>query len=216
MIKRIIFIRHGETVDNVRGVAQGWSDSELSERGRWQVQRVAERLRTLGLTHLVSSSLPRAVTTARAIADAVSLEPLAMDDFREMNCGDWEGKSFLYLRENDPDFHRRWSNDPEVACPGGESYAHVRVRIRRGLELITRNAKRETRNEEAGAVIDAVVGIVSHGTAIRIAATEVLDLPLSFARQLAQDNTALNIFDWRGDRYVLKAWNDATHCNGSD
>jgi broad specificity phosphatase PhoE len=207
-IGRLIFVRHGETIENARGIAQGWSDSALSERGQWQVRQVAERLRTIGLTHLFCSTLPRAMTTAEVIADSVALEAIAIDDFREMNCGDWEGQSFLLVRQADPAFHQQWSSDPEVACPGGESYADVRQRIRRGLEAL-----HERLGEKSS---DAVVAIVSHGTAIRIAATEVLGLPLSFARQLAQDNTALNIFDWRTDRYVLKVWNDATHCNGSD
>ncbi len=44
MIQRLIVIRHGETVDNLRGVAQGWSDSELSPRGQAQVERIAERV----------------------------------------------------------------------------------------------------------------------------------------------------------------------------
>ncbi len=36
---RIILVRHGETVDNVNGVAQGWSDSPLTDTGRNQVRK---------------------------------------------------------------------------------------------------------------------------------------------------------------------------------
>lgn len=208
MIHRVILIRHGETVDNARGIAQGWSDSALSERGQQQVGLVAQRLQSIGLTHLVSSPLPRALTTAQAIAEQVDLDLVVLDDFREMNCGDWEGLSFELVRKNDPEFHRVWSSDPSVACPNGESFEHVLVRVRRGLIRVQQILD--------GGASKATVGIVSHGTAIRIAATEMLGLPLSFARQFAQDNTAVNIFEWRGDRYVLKAWNDSSHCNGAD
>lgn len=54
--------------------------------------------------------------------------------------------------------------------------------------------------------------VVSHGTAIRIAATGLLGIPLLTARSFAQDNAAINNFIWRGDRFVLKLWNDTTHC----
>jgi hypothetical protein len=40
----------------------------------------------------------------------------------------------------------------------------------------------------------------------------LLDLPVMASRHFAQDNASMNVFAWRGDRYVLKAWNDTTHC----
>lgn len=202
-MKRVIFIRHGETVDNARGVAQGWSDSPLSELGQSQARLVARRLGSLGLTHLFSSTLPRAVSTAQAISEATGLPFETLEDFREMNCGTWEGMSFELVRKNDPGFHQTWSSDPAVACPGGESFVHVRERLRAGLAALAGRLNG-----------DSTVGIVSHGTAIRIAATEMLGLPIDFARQFVVDNTSINIFDRRSDgKYVLKIWNDTTHCS---
>jgi broad specificity phosphatase PhoE len=52
---------------------------------------------------------------------------------------------------------------------------------------------------------------VSHGTAIRIAATALLQLPIGAARHFAQDNASVNIFVRRGDKFVLKLWNDTSH-----
>ena len=45
-------------------------------------------------------------------------------------------------------------------------------------------------------------------------ATLLLDLPLRVALNFIQDNAAINVFDRRRDRYLLRVWNDATHCNG--
>lgn len=205
MIRRVIFIRHGETLDNARGVAQGWSDSPLSERGVGQVERLARRFASLGATSLYASTLLRARTTAERLAAATTLPVTFLDDLREMHCGEWEGVNFQHVRETQSEFFARWSSDPHLACPGGESFHDVRSRLRSALQQIR---EQESRPEEA------CVAIVSHGTAIRIAATEMLGLPLDAARSFAQDNTAINVFDWRGDRYVLKIWNDATHCGG--
>lgn len=202
-MKRLILVRHGETVDNARGVAQGWSDSELSEIGKKQVEAMARRISRFGATSLYSSTLDRARATADAIARATSLQPVFLDDLREMNCGEWEGQSFELVRKNDPDFHHRWARDPHLACPNGESFHDVLLRIRVALAQISE------REDNGGIPV-----IVSHGTALRIIATELLNLPLHTARSFAQDNTAINVFERRPERWILKIWNDATHCEG--
>ena len=42
---KLYLIRHGETVSNASGTFQGQTNSPLSELGRVQAQRLAERLR---------------------------------------------------------------------------------------------------------------------------------------------------------------------------
>ncbi|MEO8216299.1 MAG: histidine phosphatase family protein [Acidobacteriota bacterium] len=201
MIERLIVVRHGETVHNLRGIAQGWSDSELSETGLVQVGKAAERLVTLSPTAVYSSSLPRAVTTAESIAGALGLNMIVLDELREMNCGRWEGLPFLSVRRDEPEYFARWSADPAVPCPEGESHTDVRARITKALQRVELDSD--------GAPSSPV--LVSHGTAIRIAATVLLGLPLECARQFAQDNAAINIFDRRGGAYILERWNDVTH-----
>ena len=197
MIEQLILVRHGETEHNVAGIVQGWSDSELSERGRRQVVRLAERLKTFEADVIFSSPLQRAMTTAQHIAGTTGLEVRTLDGLREMNYGRWEGQSFLDIRKTDESIYRRWIADSSFACPEGESHDDVLARIRGALDSLN-GAKRPI--------------VVAHGTAIRIAATALLDLPLSASRSFAQDNTAVNVFLRRGGRWVLKLWNDTTHC----
>lgn len=202
MIESLILIRHGETVDNLRGIAQGWQDSELSPKGRAQVKSVAARLRTAGVSSLWSSTLPRAIATAEAIGRSAGIEPRALEDLREMHCGTWEGISFLEVRRGQPDVYRKWSTDPHEPCPGGESYHDVLVRMRRAIDVIIAEVNGN----------DGAVAVVSHGTAIRVLASWLLGAPLESARHLAQDNAAVNVFARRADRWVLHAWNDTAHC----
>jgi len=202
MIDRIIFVRHGETVGNVRGIAQGWGDSALSEQGQAQVEKLAHRLRSFQPTELFCSTLPRAVATAKAISDVLNLEIQQVDDLREMNCGDWEGISFASVREREPELFRSWADDPTMKCPGGESFQDVAGRMGRALEHI-----QTLSNEQPRCAV-----IVSHGTAIRVVATSLLGLELSAATRFAQDNAAINLFERRGTKYILRTWNDATHC----
>jgi broad specificity phosphatase PhoE len=208
MFKQLIIARHGETVDNARGVAQGWSDSDLSELGRDQARSLGRRIAGFEVTRIFSSTLPRARKTAEIVAEESGLEVVELDDLREINCGDWEGVSFEEVRRNDPTTFRAWLDDPTTPCPGGESFADVAVRVKRGLATIVR---RET---EAGVDVPRPL-VVSHGLAIRIMASGLLGFPLAIARNLLQDNAAINIFERRFDSFVLRTWNDTSHHNST-
>ena len=197
MPDQIILVRHGETVHNAAGIAQGWNDSALSERGSRQVQALARRLATAGVTALYSSPLERAMSTARVIAEAVGLAITPLDDLREMNYGTWEGQSFLDVRRADEAIYRRWVDDPDVACPNGESHNDVLRRVQSAFASIATEGR---------------IVLVTHGTAIRIAATALLQLPVTAARLFAQDNASVNVFVRRGERWVMKVWNDTSHC----
>lgn len=216
MIEQLILVRHGETVHNVDGIAQGWNDSALSARGEEQVCRLAERLAPLGVDALFSSPLERAMSTARAIAAVARLEIGVLTELREMNYGGWEGRSFLEVRHEDGEAYRRWIVDADAPCPRGESHSDVRQRIERAFANIgvSRAQLMQADGSTRGGLANGAkrVVVVTHGTAIRVAATALLDLPVMASRYFAQDNASMNVFAWRGDRYVLKLWNDTTHC----
>ena len=194
MAEQLILVRHGETVHNVAGIAQGWGDSELSERGQQQVARLAEQVRHYEPDAIYSSPLMRAMTTAQSIATVTGLPVQTLDGLREMNYGRWEGQRFLEVRKKDEEIYRRWISEDDFPCPDGESHSEVLARLKSALESASAS-KRPV--------------IVTHGTAIRIAATALLGLPLSASRRFAQDNAAINVFVRRQHHWVLKLWNDS-------
>lgn len=196
MSETLFLVRHGETVHNVAGIAQGWNDSELSMSGRKQVEGLARRIAVMGPDAIFSSPLQRAMTTAEAISALTGVPIRTLDDLREMNYGRWEGRSFLDVRREDDEIYRRWIEDADCPCPGGESHNDVHRRMARAFEQI--EGKR--------------VVVVTHGTAIRIGTTILLKAPIAVSRHLSIDNAALSIFIRRGDRMVLKLWNDTSHC----
>jgi broad specificity phosphatase PhoE len=193
VIEKLILVRHGETLHNAQGIAQGWNDSALSPRGEEQVSRLAARLATQNVDAIISSPLGRALSTANVIANAVGLEVTTLEELREMNYGRWEGRSFLDVRRDDAETYERWIADGDCPCPGGESHNDVRRRFANALEKI--QATRPV--------------LVTHGTAIRIAVTVLLELPVLASRHFAQDNAAMNVFLRRGDRWVMKLWNES-------
>ena len=201
MIEQLILVRHGETVLNAAGIAQGWNDSALSDAGRRQAGAVASRLQSHGVTAIYSSPLGRAMATAEVIAAAVGLPVTTLEDLREMCYGKWEGMRFSDVRAAYGEDYEKWIGDPEYPCPGGESHGDLLRRMTRALATVSSQTDGERQH----------VVIVTHGTAIRVGATALLAAPLETSRHLAQDNASFNLFLRRGEDYVLKVWNDTTH-----
>ena len=89
---KIIFVRHGKDDSNYRG---GWSTMDLTEEGKIQAMKLAEFLYsqkgTFDISKIVSSDLPRTVSTAKAISYKLKI-PFHVDArLREMNNGELAG-----------------------------------------------------------------------------------------------------------------------------
>ncbi|ACZ38508.1 histidine phosphatase family protein [Sphaerobacter thermophilus] len=135
----IIFVRHGETAGNLDGRLHGRTDLPLTERGRLQAQRVAERL--AGLTDigaLYSSPLQRARATAETIGRRLSLTPTLHDDLMELNFGDMEGHTLQELQQKHPDLYARLmdSRDLDAGFPNGETRREFHARVARALDAL--------------------------------------------------------------------------------
>ncbi len=86
----LVLVRHGDSLSEVApGVFT--PDGVLSSLGEQQARLTARRIATLGVTHLLSSPLVRALATATAIAEAVGDLPVEVwTDLRE-GYGDMPG-----------------------------------------------------------------------------------------------------------------------------
>jgi 2,3-bisphosphoglycerate-dependent phosphoglycerate mutase len=123
MTVEIVFETHSISVDNERGVATGWLDGELSERGREAARRLGERHREDGIAAVFASDLGRAVETAE-IAFRDSGIPIHFDArLRECNYGELNGAAVSRI---DSERARR-IDEP---YPGGESYRDCVSRVR--------------------------------------------------------------------------------------
>ena len=160
----LTLVRHGETSANLDGVWHGSTDTALTPRGREQAQRVAQYLAThrADAVALYTSPLTRTLDTARAIGQAMGLEPRPEADLREYGLGAWEGRSYREIAEKEQ-FWQRMKSDPEFAPPGGETPVAVRDRLVRALEQI----------DAAHAGERAIV--VTHGGALSMVLGDLLD-----------------------------------------
>src|SRR5713226_9640830 len=65
----LFLIRHGECLGQIDPAADNHPDTPLSPRGEQQAAAVAARLQGLGISHIVSSPLLRALGTASCLAE---------------------------------------------------------------------------------------------------------------------------------------------------
>lgn len=90
----LLVARHGETAWNRQGKWQGCSDIPLNEKGIEQAEKLAEKLAGKGISHIYSSDLSRARTTANVVRKALDLDDVTEDPrLRERKLGQFEGYS---------------------------------------------------------------------------------------------------------------------------
>ncbi|HBV38721.1 MAG TPA: phosphoglycerate mutase, partial [Erwinia sp.] len=84
---QVYLVRHGETLWNAARRIQGQSDSALTAKGEQQARQVGERMKHLGITHVIASDLGRTKRTAEIIADACGCDVTLDPRLRELNMG---------------------------------------------------------------------------------------------------------------------------------
>ncbi|MFF2659267.1 bifunctional RNase H/acid phosphatase [Kitasatospora sp. NPDC058032] len=128
-----VLLRHGEThlTPEKRFSGSGGTDPELSEKGRWQAERVAEALAARGSVQaVVASPMRRARQTAETVAARLGLEVRYEEGLREVDFGAWEGLTFAEARERYPDDLTTWLGSTKVRpTGGGESFATLTHRV---------------------------------------------------------------------------------------
>jgi uncharacterized phosphatase len=96
----ICLVRHGQTDWNFQEIIQGREDIPLNEIGKQQAAQSAEALRSGTWDVIISSPLVRAHETAQAIADAIGINTIHLDErFIERNFGAVSGKPVDEVRQ---------------------------------------------------------------------------------------------------------------------
>lgn len=92
----LYFIRHGETLFNVKQYAQGWCDSPLTSNGISSAKSLGQRFKeeSIEFDKIYTSPFTRAYDTTKLIMNEMGLTlPIICDDLlKEVNFGIWEGE----------------------------------------------------------------------------------------------------------------------------
>ena len=120
----ILLARHGETDWNREGRFQGHADPPLNRTGRAQAVDLSAALMAEQLAAVYSSPLRRALETAEVLATSHGLEPVPVDDLREVDVGSWSGLTRAEVEERFPAQFARWL-DYGQGWEDGETYEEM-------------------------------------------------------------------------------------------
>lgn len=135
MTTRLLLVRHGQSVGNVKQILQGQDNGQLTDMGRDQARQVAEQLRDEPIDAFLSSDLTRAVETCRIIATPHGKDITTTPLLRERDWGDFTGESIPDLKD------KVWPDNVETI-------EHMKARARAFLQLV--------RTQHAGQTVLAV------------------------------------------------------------
>jgi broad specificity phosphatase PhoE len=195
-------VRHGATVLSAEDRFAGATDVALSDEGREQTRRLAERLSSEKIGAIFASPLTRTIETAQILAKPHKLEVQTRDGLREISHGRWEQLTRREVEERFPEEAAEWEKDPYTFAPvGGESGLAVTARALPVLIELVR--KHPAQN----------ILVVSHKATIRLLLSSLLGFdPRRYRDSLDQKPAALNIVDFRDPvRSRLMLFNDTSH-----
>ena len=200
---RILLVRHGQSTYNAEWRVQGQQDAPLSDLGRDQAQRIADRLASYRIGRVIASDLSRAYDTARAIVSrhpGLAIEPTPL--FREMGMGKFEGMLFSQVAETWPDEYVQWREGHlHYTAEGAESLNRQWARMASALTFI----------DDRSQGLEHDILIVFHGGVMRTLLAIALGMDQEQQFRFHFDNTALTILENTPRGMSLRLYNDTSH-----
>ncbi len=190
---RLFLVRHGEVVRRGQGTFLGFTDLGLSLRGKKQIQTLAEYLKGVSLDQTFASDLTRARDSAGIICRDRNIKPVLLPAFREMNMGDWDGKSWEEIKKRNPGVNPRFFyNLKQFHFPGGENWSQFRIRVLKGMKTLLKESQGKN------------ILLAAHAGVNRIILAQALGLRYRNMFRMDQSYACLNIIEYfeKGSKVV--------------
>jgi len=197
-VTTVVLVRHGLT--HLTGpVLAGWTPGlHLDERGEKQAAAVAERLRPLPLTAVVSSPLDRCLDTAAAILAGRDIELQVDERLGECRYGDWTGRPLKELGK-DPLWKVVQAHPSAVVFPGPEGEALRDTQVR---------AVAAVRDWNSRLGPDATWLACSHGDVIKAIVADAMGLHLDQFQRIMIDPCSVTVIRYTELRPFVVRVND--------
>ena len=188
----LLLIRHALT-DTAGKRLTGWNPGvHLNDDGRTQAERLAERLSPLPIRAVYSSTLERCMETAEPLATAKGLEVRSVDALRDVDYGDWSGRTMGTVRRTT--LWRRLTVLPaDTRFPNGESLREVQSRM---VAEVTRIVDRHP---------GGMVAVFSHADPIKLVLAHFLGVHVDlFGRIVCHAGSVSAVAAGDGPPHVLR------------
>ncbi|WP_392533095.1 histidine phosphatase family protein [Nostoc sp. C117] len=199
----LYFLRHGQTECSRNNSFCGSIDSELTLEGLEMAKAFADAYSSTPWTAIFCSPMRRTVATGKPLCEAIGMEAQLRDGLKEINYGEWEGKTPEIISRDYHDDYIRWSADPAWNAPtGGEMGVTIAFRALQVIEEIKQNYS-------SGNIL-----VVSHKATIRIILCSLLGIDVGrFRFRLGCPVGSVSPVEFTSHGPLLKALADRTHLN---
>jgi probable phosphomutase (TIGR03848 family) len=167
----ILLVRHALTDATGKRLSGQAKGLHLSDAGRGQAERAAERLRPVPLAALYTSPLERCAETAALIAAGRSLPITELPGLMEVDYGTWTGRPFGQLYRTTL-WKRLMQAPSSIRFPNGETLLEVQARcVATVEEIAARHPK-------------GIVAVVAHADVIRLTLAHYAGIHLDLYQRL--------------------------------
>jgi broad specificity phosphatase PhoE len=147
-MSKVVLIRPGATIYDEQNRVQGVLDIPLTERGRGEVARMAQKLAgSLNgslLTALYCGPCENVIRTAEIVGKTLGIRPKRIDELRNLDQGLWQGLQIDEIKRRNTKLFRQWIDDPETICPPqGETMEEAMDRIKAAFKPLLRRHQDE-------------------------------------------------------------------------
>ena len=199
---KMYLIRHAEARGNVEEFFQGRTDTEVTPKGRNQLDCLAGRFKAVKFDVLYSSPLKRAYETAEAVNRYHDLPINVCDELIEIDGGVWEGMKWADIPVHYPEEHKLWTDNMKAfKIEGGEAMTEIYQRITEAINGIAADNAGKT------------IAVVSHGCALRNYLSYAEGQGIDGLPDVGwSDNTAVSLIEFDDEmtpRIIFK--NDSSH-----
>lgn len=184
-------IRHGESEDNLAGIYSR-DEATLTKKGIEQIKVARENLKKFSYKKVYYSPLTRTTQTL----EHLKLEGRPEWKIRELDFGNFAGKSYKQLEDEFPEEIKSWQEDMYgFKFPQGESVTYNYKAIKEFLEILLKR--------------DEDVLLVTHAGVIRMVMSWVFD-DIEWFYKFKVNNASINVVSIEDDyKYIKKLNYDA-------
>lgn len=201
---KIILVRHCQAEGNEKRFFQGTIDTEITEKGKKQIEATVKRLEDENIDLVYSSPLKRAVATASGIAESHGIAQdkiIIENDLKEIDAGVFDGMAIKDVVRLFPEQSDNWDNHPERFKPDGSE----------GMENVYKRAGRVLK-KLIGENEGKCVCVVSHGCLIRNILCNAYGKPLDELKTVSWGmNCSVSVVIADGDWTEVVLENDSEH-----
>lgn len=164
---KILFVRHGESVDDIEDRYGGWADFDLTEKGKQQISHCAEKIASLNTKFeiILTSPLKRANQAAKIISKHIGVDVEVFEYLKERNLnGILSGMTRSKAKQKYPNLAKRLENYQYV--DGSERIEDFTSRIAAATKIVV--------NMEYNSLV-----AVTHGLFLKAFFQEILNINLN-------------------------------------